>query len=88
MTRRKSGPGRVCVRDRLLSALRVILQIGEIALQDQRRGHGIHHLLPLFGVLAAVEEDLVGVNGGAALVPQHHRQAGGFLQQLDRKSVV
>ena len=54
---------------------------GEIALQNQCGRHGVHHLLPLFGVFAAVQQNLVGVNGGAALVPKGDGQGGGFFQQ-------
>ena len=54
---------------------------GEIPLQDQRGRHSVHYLLPLFGVLAAVEEDVVGVDGGAALIPEDDLQPGRLPQQ-------
>ena len=65
------------IRDLRPSAL--ALFIGEVSLQDQRGGHGVHHLFPLFGVLAALVEDVVGVDGGAALVPEDDGEARGLL---------
>ena len=57
------------------------LFISQVSFQDQGRRYGVHHLFPLFGVLAAAHQDLVGVDGGAALVPEDDRQGSGVLQQ-------
>ena len=45
----------------------------EIAFQNQGGRNGVNDLFPLFGILAAVEENIVGVNGGSALIPEDDR---------------
>ena len=69
----------VGIRDLRPSALAFLK--GQVPLQDQRGRHGVHHLFPLPGVLPALVEDVVGVDGGAPLVPEHDRQPRGLLQQ-------
>ena len=45
-------------------------------LQNQRRRHLVHHFAVLLALVAGLVENLVGLMGGQALVPQVNGQAG------------
>ena len=48
----------------------MIAKIGQISLQDQAGRHSVDGVFPLFPVVVALVQDLMGLDGGAALVPE------------------
>lgn len=67
--------------DRALGAFRVSPAAeGQVALQNQGGGHSVHGVFPLLAVVVVVRKNLMGFDGGPALIPQVNRQAGGRLQ--------
>ena len=50
--------------------------VGQVILQDDDSGNGIHHVFPLLSPGVGTVEKADGRSGGQPLVPQLHRQPG------------
>ena len=68
-------------RLRFLFPLFLPLFEGEVALEHQARGYGVHRLFALLRVLAAGHEDIVRVHSRAPLIPKRDGETGRLAQQ-------
>ena len=65
----------------------MIAKIGQISLQDQAGRHSVDGVFPLFPVVVALVQDLMGLDGGATFVPEDGLHAGRLLQQGGKLAV-